>query len=461
MPRKKTKINLIILIFAILHVITNILCGILGIEDTILLTVLTMAMTVIICVRENLNIEFIAICVVLVNVLGYILGISIANVLNLLLNKSMFSGAVSTFLTTSILGFSLSWFSNIYSEKDDNESISIKDHRIRLLISAVLAIFVARVSLQIIIQSGVFQRGNMLTVMSEYLSNSLVLLAMTCVTLILIHHQKNEKNQLKSTDRFIISIIFILSISTIFALIVGYGLPFHINTNFSFHGFVEIFIVATICEITIYSITYLLHYAFSARQKMEAERVKASFAKTQYINLKQLVNPHFLFNTLNALDCLIADKRNDEARKYVQKLSGMYRFMLRNESEHLIKLSEEIEYVKMYIELMKLRFSGGVQFEIDIRNEDLDRYVVIYSIQMLIENASKHNIISEDNPLNIKIISNGESIEVINDLRLRNFKPESTGIGLNYIRKNYSDMVNREIVVEQTENSYRVSLPLL
>ena len=114
--------------------------------------------------------------------------------------------------------------------------------------------------------------------------------------------------------------------------------------------------MAFIAEVMIYSVIYMIEYAITARRNAEKEKNRADLAKFQYLNLKQQVNPHFLFNSLNILDALVLDGRDREASEYIHKLAGIYRYMLRNEEEGTVTLRDEMTYVEMYRDLLKVRF---------------------------------------------------------------------------------------------------------
>ena len=139
----------------------------------------------------------------------------------------------------------------------------------------------------------------------------------------------------------------------------------------------------------------------------------------------------------------------------------MYRYMLNNENRPVVTLSEELEYTGMYVDLMKVRFPEGFLIETDIPDEDLDRLTVTYSVQMLIENALKHNTVSADNPLTVRISSDGRSVCVSNNLIPKIETSQSTGIGLKYISRNYIDRTGKDISVERTATDYSVTMPLL
>ncbi len=211
----------------------------------------------------------------------------------------------------------------------------------------------------------------------------------------------------------------------------------------------------------IYSVIYMIEYAITARRNAEKEKNRADLAKFQYLNLKQQVNPHFLFNSLNILDALVLDGRDREASEYIHKLAGIYRYMLRNEEEGTVTLRDEMTYVEMYRDLLKVRFQEGFDVEVGIRPEDLSRHVVPCSVQLLIENATKHNAVSPSRPLNVSVVSDGQTVTVSNNLIPRVTEAQSSGLGLNYIRQQYRDRSGKGIEIIRTDDSYTVKLPLL
>ena len=219
--------------------------------------------------------------------------------------------------------------------------------------------------------------------------------------------------------------------------------------------------VAIMSAILIYSVIYMIEYARSARREAEKEKNRADLAKFQYLNLKQQVNPHFLFNSLNILDALVLDGKDKEASTYIHKLAGLYRYMLKNEEESTVSLRDEMTYVEMYCDLLKVRFQEGFIVEVSIPEEDMRRYVIPCSVQLLVENATKHNAVSPEKPLVVRIISDGDTLTVTNNKIPRLTTSQSSGLGLNYIREQYRQRSDRGIEVIPDDNSYTVKLPLL
>lgn len=204
-------------------------------------------------------------------------------------------------------------------------------------------------------------------------------------------------------------------------------------------------------------------YAMRYRRIADNAKITSNLAQYRYMSLKQQVNPHFLFNSLNSLDCLIQENATEEASRYTHKLADIYRYMLRSGDETVLPLREEMSFVEKYADLLRLRFAEGFEIETDIPDEDMKYKVVPCSIQLLVENATKHNAVSPSKPLRISIHSDGKSITVTNNLipKIGNYSNPSTGLGLKYIKTRYEDLSEREITVRKTADEYFVQLPLL
>ena len=179
------------------------------------------------------------------------------------------------------------------------------------------------------------------------------------------------------------------------------------------------------------------------------------------MTLKKQLNPHFLFNSLNILDCLVNEGENGQASEYIRKLAGVYRYMIREESETKTPLREELAFVGQYIDLLKVRFGDALQVKTEVGEELMTRHILPCSIQLLIENATKHNVVSRTNPLKIEIRGSNDSIVVVNNIQPKLSKADSTGLGLKYITKQYDSISERAVKVESNKKYYKVTLPLL
>ncbi len=183
--------------------------------------------------------------------------------------------------------------------------------------------------------------------------------------------------------------------------------------------------------------------------------------RLQYERLKQQINPHFLFNSLGILDYLVQEQETERASAFIHKLAGMYRYMLSNDQKPLVKLSEELDFVGKYIDLIKERFTEGVVADIDIPDQMYDSCVVPCALQLLVENATKHNIVSPDMPLTISVKVENGWVVVRNNLQERTHGQPSTHLGLENIRRQYQDLTGRSIVVEKSETEFIVKLPIV
>jgi hypothetical protein len=194
---------------------------------------------------------------------------------------------------------------------------------------------------------------------------------------------------------------------------------------------------------------------------LEQERLAKVNMQAQLAVLKQQVNPHFLFNSLNTLTNLIPEDA-DKAVLFTQRLSAVYRRILEYRHRELIPLREELDALRDYIFLMQTRFEDKLDVEWDMgARPQVQAEIVPLSLQLLVENAIKHNIISAEHPLLIRVRVTEDAVEVSNTLNLRRRSLHSTGWGQESIRKRYRAVSERAVQVETTRTYYRVTLPLI
>ena len=158
---------------------------------------------------------------------------------------------------------------------------------------------------------------------------------------------------------------------------------------------------------------------------------------------------------------MVNEEKTEQASRYIHKLASVYRYMIRSEEEDMVPLREELTFVRMYIDLLKVRFPMGFNVDIDVPEENQARFVLPCSIQLLIENATKHNTVSVDKPLIIRVESDGRQVKVSNNIIPKITTAPSTGLGQKYIRQQYMDLSGKSILIERTEEEYSVTLPLL
>ena len=455
----KPRTSSIIHFFALLHVAAAVLCRMWNLGDELILTTLTIILTVILCLRYRQSVEFSSIVIIIANILGYVLGNGIAALVGIFIDHPLLSPAIATFTTTEAMGWGLVLFMRHFADRSGNEP-KTRGIEMTWLAIAIAMILIVRIIIYIF-SSTLFEGGSVLKAVSAFVDNSFILLVMVCLTILFVEQTKDLSGKKSTASHVLTTVLFLIGISAISATLVGSGLPFHFHMPFSAKSFLELALIAFIAEALIYSVIYMIEYAITARRNAEKEKDRADLAKFQYLNLKQQVNPHFLFNSLNILDALVLDNQNKEASEYIHKLAGIYRYMLRNEEESIVTLRDEMTYVEMYRDLLKVRFQEGFNVEVRIPPVDLSRHVIPCSIQLLIENATKHNAVSPSKPLNVSIVSDGVTLTVTNNLIPKITEAQSSGLGLNYIRQQYRDRSGKGIEIIRTDDFYTVKLPLL
>jgi LytS/YehU family sensor histidine kinase len=222
-------------------------------------------------------------------------------------------------------------------------------------------------------------------------------------------------------------------------------------------------IYATLINLFLHLVNAILFFFREyRRQWTEAEELRRSSEQAQVQLIKSQVNPHFLFNNLNVLSGMVI-KNNPEANHFIEEFSKVYRYILNNQEKELVPLWSELEFIQPYIFLLQKRFDNSLQVTISIPEQYKNCHVVPASLQMLIENAIKHNIVSSQKPLHIDIHANGDqTLIVTNNLQLRKSTTEpSSRIGLQNIKKRYELISGRNVVIKKTETIFEVTLPLL
>ncbi|WP_390450061.1 2TM domain-containing protein [Chryseobacterium sp. Alg-005] len=198
----------------------------------------------------------------------------------------------------------------------------------------------------------------------------------------------------------------------------------------------------------------------NTRKEVVEQKLIAKSANAQFETLKNQLDPHFLFNSLNVLSSLI-DENPGQAQKFTASMSKIYRYVLEQKDKELVTVEDEIEFAKTYCELLKTRFENSVDFVFDVQKEDYRRYVVPLSLQLLLENCIKHNFATSSKPLIIKVFSENDTLCIENNLQVREQMKESAGIGLANIVQRYSLLTKRNVFIEKSEDYFKVKLPIL
>ncbi len=209
-------------------------------------------------------------------------------------------------------------------------------------------------------------------------------------------------------------------------------------------------------------ITFHIIYYYNRYQqkKVKESQIVAKTESAKFESLKNQLDPHFLFNSLNVLTALIGENPN-QAEKFTTKLSKVYRYVLQQKDKDLIPLEEELKFAKSYMELLNMRFEGGIKFSIPETVSNPDLKIVPLSLQLLLENAVKHNVITTDNPLSIKIYEENGYLSIENNINLKESIGKSTKVGLKNINQRYSLITNEKVEITNKNQLFKVKLPLL
>ena len=259
-----------------------------------------------------------------------------------------------------------------------------------------------------------------------------------------------------------------------FLLLVGYGIIMSVSIPYVFDRFVwgmsgkEVFydvsakafttIVLDLIVIYFYYSTFLVNHWIRSIEKNEELKRENLLAK--YEALKNQVNPHFLFNSLNTLTGVV-EQKPELATLFIKRLSDIYRYVLEQNDKEIVPIHKEMKFVENYIFLSKMRFGEALIFNSDLP-ADSTIQIVRHGLQMLVENAIKHNIISDDMPLKIEMEMENGFVIVKNNLQKKStINPEKEPLGLENIKKRYSYLSDVPVEVIESESEFIVKLPII
>lgn len=211
-------------------------------------------------------------------------------------------------------------------------------------------------------------------------------------------------------------------------------------------------------------VTLAIHaiYFYKAYQenKVKEQKIIAGTASAQFESLKNQIDPHFLFNSLNVLSSLI-EENPESAQKFTTSLSKVYRYVLEQKDKELVSVAEELKFAKTYMNLLKMRFENSITFEIPEGFDNEEAKVVPLSLQLLLENCIKHNVVSEAKPLHVKITIENNQLVVTNNLQKKEVLSDRKGVGLQNIVNRYAILTKRTVLVEENEQEFKIFLPIL
>jgi len=254
----------------------------------------------------------------------------------------------------------------------------------------------------------------------------------------------------------IVSLLAIAAANFILTILYGHNVQYFLDNQKAIHYFYSLLI--TLVIVLIFHAFYF--YKALSEKKVTNSEIVAKTEQAKYESLKSQLDPHFLFNSLNVLTSLISENPA-QAEKFATKLSKIYRYVLEQKDKDLIPLQEELDFAKSYMELLKMRFEDAVDFSLPEQLFNPDFKIVPLSLQILLENAVKHNVISKEKPLKIAIFIKNESLCVENKCQFKQVLNKSTQLGLKNIFERYALISKRRVEVVKTNELFSVCIPLL
>lgn len=214
----------------------------------------------------------------------------------------------------------------------------------------------------------------------------------------------------------------------------------------------------TLSIVVVFHVIYF--YNKYQQNKIKEQKVIAGTASAKFDALKNQLDPHFLFNSLNVLTSLI-DENPDNAQRFTTALSKVYRYVLEQKNKDLVSVDEELNFARTYMMLLKMRFEDSIVFEIPEQASNPESKVVPLSLQLLLENAVKHNTVTSSKPLHIKIYEDNGDLIVENNFQPKQIVKKSSGVGLSNIMQRYQLLTDRKVNINQQASRFAVAIPML
>ncbi len=280
-----------------------------------------------------------------------------------------------------------------------------------------------------------------------------------------IYFSKKYKKEFFKPDNLAITIIISVFLSLLTIFLCRYYWSYK-NNGWSFNQFIEsekisFYWVSLVITLVTGGIFYIFNfYKHRQDKKVKEQKIIAGAASAKFDALKNQLDPHFLFNSLNVLASLI-DENPEQAQHFTTALSKIYRYVLEQKNKVLVSVKEELTFANTYMKLLKMRFENSIYFEIPEKLSNEEAKVVPLSLQLLLENTIKHNIVSEAKPLKIRIYEANGYLVVENNLQKKEVLSSRKGVGLQNIVNRYHEVTERQVLIEQTKDIFRVKLPVL
>lgn len=288
---------------------------------------------------------------------------------------------------------------------------------------------------------------------------------LTFVNVYLIRYINNINKRKKRKYNFFVGTLssVIITLPSMFVLRIFHRV---VIDDVSFRSFLTnenwgFYVVAAVITllISLFFHTFYFYRAFQEKRVKE-QKIIAGTASAQFDALKNQLDPHFLFNSLNVLASLI-DEKPEQAQKFTTSLSKIYRYVLEQKNKEVVSVEEELQFAKTYVGLLKMRFEDSIEFDMPDAPDNPDAKVVPLSLQLLLENAVKHNMVTVRRPLKIKIFEEQGNLVVRNNIQPKQVVKKGSGVGLANISQRYDLITERKVVINETNDFFEVKIPVL
>lgn len=254
------------------------------------------------------------------------------------------------------------------------------------------------------------------------------------------------------------SVIIALIISQAFTLFANTIMPYTENLKGVMISNALIFMVVNVLVMAI--LEGWIFFLENRRAEQLANSLKQELSQIKFEVLKSQINPHFMFNSLNVLSGLI-DKDTAKAQQFIDEFSHIYRYVLETIEQPVSTLEKELDFARSYLFLQQIRYGDNLSYSVKIPGELLRLFMPPLSLQIVLENAMKHNIINASKPLRIELYSEGKSLVVKNNIQPKISSGASTGLGLKNLTRRYAMISNEAPVFSVDTNDYLAILPLI
>ena len=266
------------------------------------------------------------------------------------------------------------------------------------------------------------------------------------------------KNLIKGVFAGIIATITTMFLIRLFIGCVVYGRAFSDFINEEHYSYYTIgFTISVIVSAVFY---FLYYYKDKQDNRVKEQKIIAGVASAQFDALKNQLDPHFLFNSLNVLTSLI-EENPEAATRFTTALSKVYRYVLEQKNKELVTIEEELKFAHLYMSLLKMRFEDSIVFTTPEHLKNPEGKVVPLALQLLLENAVKHNQVTPSKKLYITITESDGALTVTNNLQTKQTLKESSGVGLRNIKQRYAILTSEMVTIEHSDETFKISIPII